>query len=398
MKTNNVSKIGKSCTGCSSCFDVCPTSSIEMVKNNSGFTVSDVNFEKCVDCGKCYNICPAVKQDKNVSEQKLFAAYAKSGKVRNGGSSGGIFELLATKLLEEGYYVCGAAFDGTVLKHRLINNTDELPPLLKSKYVQSDTKGIYKEITSLLEKGEKVFFCGTPCQVSALKNVAFEKYKGTLILADIICHGVPSQHLFDLYLKSIEDKNGGAVSDFSFRVKDNKHKHAHGFSYTLTKNNEQINVNGVYPYSDYYNAFKNYLIFRESCYSCEYATLERVSDITLADFWGIEKYEFSANTDQGVSMIITNTEVGEALFKKIADNSVYKEFPVQYGIDSNYSLTKKTKMPAEYYDIFSSIEKNGYQKTADKYFVYKGGLKSKLYWKLPASLRNMIRKIRGKLS
>ena len=188
------------------------------------------------------------------------------------------------------------------------------------------------------------------------------------------------------------------MSNFSFRVKDNKYKHAHGFSYTIKRDDEQKKINGIYPYSDYYNAFKNYLVFRESCYDCKYATLKRVSDITLADFWGIEKYQFSGNTDRGVSMIITNTDAGEVLFKKIEHHTVHKEFPIQYAIDSNYSLTNKTKMPATYDDIFASLKRDGYRKTADKYFACKGGLKNTLYWTMPAFLRNIIRKIRGKLS
>lgn len=398
MKTNNIIKIDKLCTGCAACSDICPASAIKMTEDKNGFTVPHVDLEKCIDCGKCLSTCPAIKSHKNTYEQRLYAAYASSDNIRNGGSSGGIFELLAKTLLADGYYVCGAAFEGTVLKHRLINNVDDLTPLLKSKYVQSDTSGIYEKILTLLDRGEKVFFCGTPCQVSALKNIAYNKHADKLILADIICHGVPSQHLFNMYLNSIHDKTGGVVSDFSFRVKDNKHKHAHGFSYTLTKDDAQTKVNGVYPYSDYYNAFKNYLTFREGCYNCKYATLERASDITLADFWGIEKYKFSGNTDRGVSMVITNTEVGDYLFKKIADKTVHKEFPVQYGVDSNYSLTKKTKMPTKYYDIFASLEEYGYQKTADKYFACKGRFKNTLYWKMPAFVRNIIRKIRGMLS
>ena len=136
-------------------------------------------------------------------------------------------------------------------------------------------------------------------------------------------------------------------------------------------------------------------MFRDGCYDCQYATLQRVSDITLGDFWGIEKYDFKGNTDKGVSMIITNTTKGEDAFLGIVDKTVYKEFPIEYGIKSNHCLTNTTKKPEKRDAIIATFAKEGYEATAKKYFSGGKSLKYRLYWLIPSWLRNMLRKLRG---
>ncbi|MBE6667445.1 MAG: 4Fe-4S dicluster domain-containing protein [Ruminococcaceae bacterium] len=388
-----ISNLDEKCTGCMACVDACPAGCIFSIIKNDGFRYSTIDTSKCILCGKCYAACPLAIQEKHTEEQHLYAAYSSDRNEHNNGSSGGIFEGLAKYFLEQGYYVCGASFEGTTLNHKVINKPDELNPLLKSKYIQSDTEGIYNQILELLKKGKKVFFCGTPCQVSAMINSTPATLRNGLFTADIICHGVPSQKVFDEYIGTLEKKHGGTISDFSFRIKDNKYRHAHGYSYRVTKNGKITVKNGIYTNSTFYNAFKNYLIFRDGCYNCQYATLQRVSDITLADFWGIEKYDFKGNVDSGVSMVITNTPKGQDAFVSIQSKIVSKEFPVQYGIDSNYCLTHRTDKPNNRDVIIEEIATNGYEEAARKYF--KCRIIHKMYWLIPARTRRFIRKIRG---
>ena len=316
-RIDEIENLMQKCTGCMACADACPTNCISAAVEKDGFRYTVIDPAACIQCGKCYTVCPIETWEKHESEQQLFAAYAKDSAQRSGGSSGGIFELLASHFLKQGGYVCGAAWEGTTLKHRIISSEEDLHLLLKSKYLQSDTSGIYNKILALLKDGKHVFFCGTPCQVSALVNMTPNALRDLLFTADIICHGVPSQTVFQAYIETLENKHNGVVSDFSFRVKTNRYKHAHGYSYNVTRGEKTTVINGIYTNSSYYNAFKNYLIFRDSCYDCQYATLHRVSDITLADFWGIEKYEFRGNVDTGVSMIITNTQRGLDAFSAI---------------------------------------------------------------------------------
>ncbi|MBP3437551.1 MAG: Coenzyme F420 hydrogenase/dehydrogenase, beta subunit C-terminal domain [Clostridia bacterium] len=393
-RIDSIVHLEQKCTGCMACVDACPVNCISSMVGKDGFLYSVIEDSKCVGCGKCYSVCPIETKKKHGEEQRLFAAYAKDSAKQNNGSSGGIFELLANHFLKQGYFVCGAALDNLTLKHRVVRGEEEIKPLLKSKYIQSNMEGIYEEILGLLEKGEKVFFCGTPCQVSALLNSASKAKRELLFTADIICHGVPSQKVFDEYIDTLKRKHGGEISDFSFRIKDNRYKHAHGYSYKVIKNGKTRVVNGIYTSSSFYNAFKKYLIFRNSCYDCRYATLDRVSDITLADFWGIEKYDFKGSVDAGVSMIVTNTKNGLDAFSALEEKIVYKEFPVQYGVDSNHCLTHTTRKPKKRDAIIEELAMNGYETTAKKYFGC--GIIHRLYWWIPPSARTFIRKMRGK--
>jgi len=339
------------------------------------------------------NVCPVHNINKNNEHQVLYSGIANDKVNVFAASSGGVFGAIATKLIEEGYYVCGAAWTSDLnLKHTLISSIEELNGLLKSKYVQSNTEGIYAEINALLKDGKKVFFVGTPCQVSALKN--YTHYHKNLLTADIICHGVPSQTMFNDYISYLNRINDGKVIDFSFRVKNNKFKHAHGYRYTFEKKGIRKTVEGIYSDSPYYYAFKEYLTFRESCYACQYATINRVGDITLGDFWGIEKYDSTANSDIGVSLVISNSEHGLEVLRKI--NSVtFREYPLSFGIETNYSLSNVTKKPDNYDEIMNFYKGNGFEKTAIKYFSGGKSFKYKVYWKIPASIRNGIRKMRG---
>ena len=392
MRIDEIKNLSDLCTGCMACVDACPKQCIQPVTRSDGFRYAEISDAYCVYCGKCFAVCPIETQTKNTGERKNYTANAHNDKTRNNGSSGGVFELLARQFLSQGYVVCGAAFDGTVLRHRIIHSEKELLPLLKSKYVQSDTTGIYREIISLLKNGRRLFFCGTPCQVSALKNSVPENLQERLVTADIICHGVPSQKTFDRYIGALEEKENGKVRNFSFRVKNNKYLHAHGFSYCLEKDGKEKTIDGIYLQSSYYTAFKKYLFFRESCYTCRYATLDRVSDITLGDFWGIEKYPFPADSDKGVSMIITNTNVGKAAFEAVTSELVWREFPVEYGVESNYCLTKVTRKPAKRDAIIKSLNTEGYESTAHAYFGCTAV--EKIYASLPPAIRNLRKKLR----
>lgn len=394
MTINNIGNLLDKCTGCMACVDICPQKCIELIVEKDGFIYSKLNEQSCIECGQCYKVCPIINKKVMKEKQELYAAYSGEKAERERGSSGGIYEVLAKYFLEKNFYICGAAFDNLELKHIITNNKDELVKILKSKYIQSNMVGIYNKIYEVLKKGQKVFYCGTPCQVSALKNFIPDKLKQNLVTADIICHGVPSQSLFDKYIKFLEKKYNTKIYEYNFRVKNNRYKHPHGYSIILDKNGKKVIKNGIYTQSSFYNAFKKYLIFRNSCYNCQYATLERVSDITLADFWGISRYNFKGTLDKGISMVIINTNIGNKILEEIKDKIISKKYPIEYGIESNYCLTHSTKKPKYRDEIIKLLERENYEEVAKKYFD--SSLKYKIYWALPAVIRNKIRRIREK--
>jgi coenzyme F420-reducing hydrogenase beta subunit len=185
----------------------------------------------------------------------------------------------------------------------------DLKKLCKSKYIQSDTNGTFAKVKKFLLEDRKVLFVGTPCQVSGLNNYLGKSFDH-LLTVDFVCHGVPSDKMFKSYKEAEEKKRGGKMVNFSFRIKDGNVKHIHGYSYTIDKSGKFKVYRGMFFDNPFYFGFKKYLILRPSCYSCRYCTPERVSDITLADFWGIEDYLSHIDFNKGVSMVLVNSNKG----------------------------------------------------------------------------------------
>ena len=223
------------CCGCAGCADICPKKCIEMKDDFYGVHPV-INFEKCVDCNKCVTICPMTKFPKFNDDflQKLYSVVGNKNDVFNG-SSGGVSGIIANYFQKNGYYICGAMFDEKLkVRHRLYESNENISALKKSKYVQSNTLGIYSSIKKLLDGNKKVVFTGTPCQVSVLRNYLNKDYEN-LFCIDIICHGVPSQKIFDEYILNLQTSKKINISKFSFRDKKNKYHHPHGFSYLYEK-------------------------------------------------------------------------------------------------------------------------------------------------------------------
>lgn len=378
------------CCGCAGCADICPKKCIEMKDDFYG-AHPVINFEKCIDCNKCVTVCPMNKFPKfnDGCLQKLYSVVGNKNDVFNG-SSGGAFGIIASYFQKNGYYICGAMFDEKLkVRHRLFEPNENISALKKSKYVQSNTLGIYSSIKKLLNDNKGVVFTGTPCQVSALRNYLNKDYEN-LFCIDIICHGVPSQKIFDEYILNIQNNKKIKVLKFSFRDKKNKYHHPHGFSYSYEKNKKIKEYHGIYLNSTYYTAFENYSIFRESCYSCKYAKIERYSDITLGDFWGIEKYDKSLDSNKGVSMVIVNTKKGLELFNALNLNA--KEYSIEIGKQNNECLNKPTTKPYNYDKIKLSMITDGYDVTSKKYFGSNHKFLKLLYYSLPLWIRKIIRR------
>ncbi len=256
---------------------------------------------------------------------KVYAIKNKDNDIRKESSSGGVFSLIASCFLQNGGVVYGASFDNEfVVKHTRICRVDDLYKLRGSKYVQSKMGDTYKNVVFDLKNGKSVLFSGTPCQVQGLKMLVLQLGLDTgLYVVDIVCHGVPSPKIFKEYLDYKTRIENKSIKEINFRNKKFKWKECRA-TIRFNKDSKIINM------SEWTRLFYGHEILRKSCYCCKFTNLNRTGDITLGDFWGIERSNPSFYDDMGVSLCLINSEKGEELFSKISANCYWVEEQIEH--------------------------------------------------------------------
>lgn len=357
-------EIPENCTGCGACFSICPQKCILMEPDNEGFLYPVLNKQKCIGCGLCEKVCPVINVTEPVEKSAIasFAAFSTDESVINGSSSGGVFTHLASAVLEKGGVVFGVGFDEDFFaKHTFIERAEQLSVLQGSKYVQSKTGNSYVEAKAFLDSGRCVLFTGTPCQINGLHKFLGKEYDN-LFTQDIICHGVPSPELFRSYLESTINRDA-VVKDIFFRDKRDGWK-----KYSLTivyKDGKEYSRK--FKEDGYGRLFLKNLSLRPSCYECSAKGLNRASDITLADFWGIEAVCPEMYNEKGVSFIVINTQKGKELLESIT--STLRIHPVSYDIAVKYnsSAVNSSSRPKERDDFYKKLNSKGYEYIKKKY-------------------------------
>ena len=272
------------CYGCTACYNICPKQAIVMEEDEKGFLYPKVIKEKCINCGLCENLC-FKKQDEVLEETVCYAVKNKDDLVKSKSSSGGAFSAFASQVLKQNGVVYGADYGKKFeVVHKRVTKEKELQDLRGSKYIQSNLDKIFTQVKADLKENKNVLFVGTPCQVYGLKKFLKKEEQVNLITMDLVCHGVPSPKIWKDYVKYIEKEYGGSLTQFTFR---NKQEGWRGY-HLLAKfnNNKESTSRKVYSFL---NIFSSDMPLRESCYNCSFATTKRISDITIGDFWGVEK-------------------------------------------------------------------------------------------------------------
>lgn len=360
------------CTGCRVCADICSKNCITFYEDNDGFVMPKVvDLNLCIECHRCENVCPAIHpSSSSPSLHTCYAAYHEEAAIRHTGSSGSIFYALACGVISEGGVVYGAAMCSDLqLRHTRATDLEGIKRQMKSKYIQSDTSGVYTQVLEDVRKGVKVLFVGTPCQCKALHNLVSARLRNNLIIADFVCHGVPSQKLFNESVKAFESRTLSKVINFSFREKSDNQLRNYAIEYLGRKGvpRRVVSDPDEWPYCF---GYFNHIIQRNSCYKCQMRTTERSSDITLADFWGVDKVlPGTKDIEKGYSMIVTNTSKGEEVIHQLHDCCIVKvEKGLDFCVKRNSAYTRPDYKSIVRSLFFWTYRHFGYS-TAEKHFL-----------------------------
>lgn len=336
------------CCGCSACVQRCPKQSISMREDEEGFLYPIIDTLTCIDCGLCEKVCPMLNPSATKEPLQVLAAKNKNEEQRLKSSSGGIFILLAEHIIEQGGVVFGARFNQEwEVEHCYAETFGELEPLMRSKYVQSNIGNTYKEAERFLKQGRQVMFVGTSCQIAGLKRFLRKEYDN-LLAVDFICHGVPSPGVWRKYLEEIKSSRSEAagknsvlsfslksvpvITGINFREKQNGGYGWKKFGFEVRVKSpskgdkNSVLRSGIFYENIFMRGFLSNLYLRPSCYKCTAKNGASGSDLTIADFWGIQNYHPEFDDDKGVSLVLVHSEKGHSFIDKCNIESIKVDF------------------------------------------------------------------------
>lgn len=377
------------CCACGACVSVCPKSAISLKNDEYGFVYPEIDSALCVECGRCKKVCSFQnKATENMSVEAYAAAVNDDDKIMRS-TSGGTFAVLAEEMLRRGGVVFGSALEMENncfnVHHIAVENIKDLPKILKSKYVQSATEDCYIKAKQYLDNGRCVLYSGTPCQIAGLKGYLGKKYDN-LLTVDLVCHGVPSLQLFRCYITQIEKRENIKITDFQFRDKEkgldffNKldFTDKNGENKSISYNNKSVN----FSYTDSFLKLEN---LRENCYTCKYACANRPADITIGDYWGINKVHDEwlkqnggkLNHDKGISCVILNTQKGIDCFDTVKQHMITYKSNFEEVSQYNAQLKAPSVLSPTREKILEGFKNNGYEYIENSYIKYLSKEKAK---------------------
>ncbi|SDJ24691.1 4Fe-4S dicluster domain-containing protein [Lachnospiraceae bacterium G41] len=352
------------CTGCRACEQICPQTCITFNKDKEGFLYPRVEENNCINCNLCNTVCHAQVSNKSeliyhTKERKGYYGRVNESELLKNSSSGGAFSQIVEEWLDDEGIVFGATFsaDFRYIHHTACSKQDYIK-LRKSKYVFSDTEQTYSECKKKLQEGKKVIFSGTPCQIAGLLKFLGNK-PDSLLTIDFICHGTPSIDIYNHHIDWIA--KGRKVTGVDFRSKAMGWR-KHCLKVNLSKETYLRSIE-----EDYYMCeFMRYSMLRLCCYTCEYSNGNHISDITLADFWGIKRVDESYIDDNGVSLLIFNTQTNEELLTKLMSTMELrylepKDYNYVFKTHSSYDANERKR-------FFLKYEKKGWDRIATQYY------------------------------
>lgn len=359
----SVYKNKNECCGCSACFNICPKKAINMCKDDEGFLYPSVNSDLCIRCGLCIDTCDFQKSHNKQEKPAVYAVKAKDS-IRKNSTSGGMFVLLSDEILKNGGVVYGASFtEDMKTVHTRAQTVEQRDAQRASKYVQSDMGAVCNNIKKDLENGLYVLFSGTSCQVAGVKSFLSKVNTDRLLLVDILCHGVPSPLAFSEYIKFVEKKRGKKVSNYFSRAKDKGYIFNERIEYSDGSREVKTMLGECWNHLFYSNIF-----LRPSCYNCKYVGYNRESDITIADFWGIEDISPNFYDTKGVSLAIINSNKGATAFDRVSDSAEVIGQTFEKATVKNHNLITPTACPQSRESVWAEVKQKGFDHIFKQYY------------------------------
>ena len=348
------------CSGCTACMNICPVSAITMKPDREGFLYPLIDNDKCIHCHKCLSICPF--KEERIKEAcspqdilPLMGVYAGRLKDREqllSSSSGGVFTAISDLFLREGGAVVCSTYD--YKKHReyfaLVTDQEDRNKARGSKYVQSSPGTVFKESEAWLKAhaDKQLLFVGVGCQAAGMIRYAEEKgLRERMTVVDIICHGAMSPGLWKDYMDLLESRNG-KVDYITFKDKRNGWKAPVA---AATAGGREVSL------KEYVHIFYSKMALRPSCHKCPWATADRGSDLTIGDFWGIEKALPTFYSEEGASLILIHTVKGQALFERAKEVLITAESNREDCLQTN--LVRPTPVSDKRQQFWRDYEKHG---------------------------------------
>lgn len=351
----------KKCTGCSACVAACPKNAIQMKADTEGFLQPVIQKALCVSCGRCDRVCPVEKRVE-AEEKRVAACRSSDSDLVSRSSSGGVFSQLAEGVLNERGVVFGCSLsESQYAEHICIDSKEELDRLRRSKYVQSDKRNTFVEVKEQLKIGRRVLFVGTPCEVAGLRSYLGKEYDN-LLLVDFICHGVPSPQVWRKYIEARQRRQGAAVSKVSFRNKSRGWRH---FSMELSFENGTSST-VVLTEDDYLRGFLQDLYLRKSCYSCVFKDKNYRSDLTIGDFFAVNRVIPEIDHDEGTSLVVAHTQRGMVALREVEDSMLLRELDSS-ALDYNDAYRHSVKLNFWREQAICELQSQPFHKVIERY-------------------------------
>lgn len=359
----------ENCTGCGACKAICPKDAISFCDDEAGFLYPQMEKGKCIQCGMCESVCPVLNKQKTQTVKEAFAVQSINRALLRESTSGGVFGIIATSIFSLGGVVYGCVWDEAYnAVFSRAENVAQLSPMHGSKYVWSWAGNVLKNVKEDLDKGTLVLFSGFPCQVAGL-NAYLNKAYENLITLDFLCSGAPSPMALKSYLRTIStDEN---LSDLNLKFRD-KDPLGVGVHITYKGQKKQIIQKGQHITNPYYYSFYCHLTNRTCCYSCQYSSEERVSDLTMGDYWGVSAFHNDMNAFNGISALTVNTNKGSNILRLIEKDAIIAPSKLENIAKNNNLLIGKLKSynrPREREAFLERVRTRGWKSAERRYLI-----------------------------